>query len=86
MNNESKHIEKNEEYYSTSDLYLVSTLTLWFPIESLDKSNPEKTIFNFLLTTHFQETINKYWRNELLVEPKALLNNLKVIKTRLYEE
>ena len=84
---ENKHKPENENnYYNTSDLYLVATLTLWYPLESLDKTNPEKTVFNFLLTEDFQKTLDKYWRNELLVEPKALLNNLKVIKTRLYEE
>lgn len=82
-----KHNEsENEKIYSTSDLFLAATLTLWFPIQSLDKTEPQKVIFNFIFTNELQKTLDSYWRNELHVEPKALFNSLKTIKSRLYQE
>lgn len=82
-----KHNEsENEKVYSTSDLFLAATLTLWFPIESLDKTDTQKVIFNFTENDNLKTTVVAYWSNALQVEPKALLNSLKTLKSRLYQE
>lgn len=77
---------KDNKIYSTSDLFLAATLTLWFPVESLDKTDPQKVIFNFTEEENLKTTVDAYWSNALQVEPKALLNNLKTLKSRLYQE
>lgn len=82
-----KHNEaKDVQIYSTTDLFLAATLALWFPVDSLDKKDPQKVIFNFIEDASLEIALDAYWSNALQVEPKALLNNLKTLKSRLYQE
>jgi hypothetical protein len=82
-----KHYEQdNENIYSTTDLSIAATLAVWFPIESLTKLDLKKVAFNFTNALELQNVLALYWRNELKVEPKALLNSLKTIKLRLHQE
>ncbi len=73
------------DYYSSSDLGLVVVLSLYFPIDSLDKTNPQKVIFSFKRETGLDDLVANYWARRLQVEPQALLSQLKSIKTRIYE-
>jgi hypothetical protein len=72
-------------FFTTSDLFLATTLTLFYPIDGIDKMNPRKAIFLFKREKRLDELLSRYWNHELTVEPQALLNQLKAIKTRLYE-
>lgn len=71
--------------YSTTDLFLATTISLYFPLDSVDKTNPHKSIFNFRRTDDLDKIIEMYWRRELKIEPQSVLNQLKTIKSRLYE-
>jgi len=73
------------DYYSTSDIGLSTVLSLYYPIDSIDKSHPQKAVFSFMREDGLDNLIANYWARKLQVEPQALLSQLKAIKTRLYE-
>lgn len=76
---------KTNDYYSTSDLPLVATLALWFPIDCIDRSNSSKAVFYFQREAGLETLIESYWKRALQVEPQSYFAQLKIIKSRLYE-
>jgi len=74
----------NNDYYSTSDLSLATTLSLWCPIEDIDRSNPRKALFIFQNTGKLQELVAEYYRDEIKISPQVYFNQLRVVKARLY--
>jgi len=74
----------NEHYYQTSDLSLATTLSLWCPIEEIDRSNPRKALFIFHKTPELEKLIDQYFRNEIKVSPQVYFNQLRAVKARLY--
>ena len=72
------------DYYSTSDLALATAISLWYPIDAIDRQDPRKASFLFKRDEKFDELLEVYWKRELKVEPQAYFNQLKAIKTRLY--
>ena len=77
---------ETDDYYSTSDFALAATISLWHPIDAIDKSNPRKSQFIFKRDDGLDKLIGAFWKNELKVNPLAYFNQLKAIKARLYEE
>lgn len=77
---------KINDYYSTSDLALVATISLWFPTEAIDRTNPHKATFLFKREPDLDHLVESFWRRELKVEPQAYFSQLKAIKARLYGE
>jgi hypothetical protein len=75
-----------QEYFiRTSDLALATAIsTLGVAIEATDQDDPRRTIFIFAKSDHLTDIVNRYWRGELLIEPQAYFNQLKVLKTRIY--
>lgn len=73
-------------YYSTSDLALATAISLFYPLEAVDKQNPHKAQFLFKRDADLEQLIEAYWKGELKVNPAAYFQQLKIIKTRLYEE
>lgn len=80
----SKEILKQNNFYKTHDLALAGAITLWYPLEAIDKQNPTKAEFIFPRDEKLDELIELYWRGELRVNPLAYFNQLKTIKSRLY--
>ncbi len=76
--------ELNENYYQTSDLSLATTISLFCPIEDIDRSNPRKAIFIFRKTPELEKLIDQYFRNEIKISPQTYFNQLRVVKARLY--
>jgi len=76
--------ELNENYYQTSDLSLTTTISLFFPIEKIDRSNIRKAIFIFRKTPELEKLIDQYFRNEIKISPQVYFNQLRVVKARLY--
>ncbi len=74
-----------DEYFSSSDLALVTTLSLFYPIDSLDRSSPPKVQFYFKRDSDLDKIIESYWKGEIKINPQTFFNQLKIIKTRLYE-
>lgn len=74
-------------YGSTTDLSLAATLvTLGFQIHSIQKNLHSKAVFNFEQSTKLNQTIEAYWADRLVVNPKSFFDVIKHIKTRLYSE
>lgn len=74
----------SEKVFSTSDITLATTLSLWYPIESIDRTNPKRAIFIFVCDDKLNQLIQNYWKKEVLVEPRQYFDQLKAIKNRLY--
>ncbi len=74
------------DYYATSDLALAAALSLHYLIEAIDRQNPQKAQFLFKRDENLNQLIETYWKGELRVNPVAYFNQLKTIKSRLYEE
>jgi hypothetical protein len=73
-----------DDYYSTSDLALVAAISLYYPIEAIDKADPRKATFMFKREEKLDQFVEAYWRGELKVNPAAYFNQLKSCKSRLY--
>lgn len=75
------------DYFRSSDLALVVALSLFFPIEAIEKDTSRKAYFLFRKgADSFEEILKQYWSRELRVEPQSFFNQLKVIKARIYSE
>lgn len=72
------------ELYSTTDFTSAVTLSLFFPIEAIDKTNPYRSSFVFRRVDGFDQLLEQYWRRQLTVEPQMFAAQLKAIKTRLH--
>jgi hypothetical protein len=81
----TQHLSVND-FYTTSDLSLAAAISLWYPLESIDKRIPSKAQFLFKRDEQLDQLIESYWRGELRVSPQAYFNQLRVIKARLYGE
>lgn len=75
-----------EQYFKTSDLALAATLSLFIPIESIDRSDSSRVEFKFLTNKTTEKLINQYWKGELTVEPKQFFNQLRTLKARIYDK
>lgn len=73
------------EYFTTSDLALTSVISLWYPLDLIDKSNPKKAQFQFKRESGLDELVESYWRGDLRIEPKQFSSQMRIIKSRLYE-
>lgn len=73
------------EYFTTSDLSLAVALSLFFPIEGIDRTEPRRSQFQFKQSKELDETVTAYWRNELKVDAQTYFTQLRTVKTRLYE-
>jgi hypothetical protein len=77
---------KIDKYFSTSDLGLAATISLWYPLELVDRTqDPRKAFFIFQKTSQIEQLVREYWRGELKVNPQAHFNAIKAVKARLYE-
>lgn len=74
-----------DKYYSSNDLSLVSFLSLYFPIEALDRTDPSKTSFLFLRSEELEKLIEAFWKRKVQVNPQDYFNAIKNIKSRLYQ-
>lgn len=73
-------------HYSISDLALATTISLFFPIEAIDRQNPNKVQFLFKRNRNLTKLIKNYWQGKLRIEPQNYFNQLKAIKSRIYSE
>lgn len=75
----------NNNTYKTSDLALAATLSLSFPIQLIDKSNPRRVDFIFDYTHELQELVELCLKREAKVEPFMLYHQLRYLKSRIYD-
>ena len=71
--------------FSTFDLGLATTLVvLKYELILLDKTDPKKVRFVFKETKDIEQTMLKYWNNEITVPALTFFNTLKNLKNRIY--
>ena len=82
MNNK---ILKEKDFFKTSDLSLAVSLSLFCPLEAIDKPpNSNRGFFMFKISEQLDVLIGQYHKGELRIEPLSYFNQLRHIKTRLY--
>jgi len=75
----------SDENYKTSDLGLSATLTaIGFPVKSIDKTNPRRVVFLFENSPELQTKVNEFWSQDLLLPAAVLLENIRMLKARIY--
>lgn len=72
------------DYYATSDLGLATTLSLFYSLEAIDRTNPHKAQFLFKRSENLNQLIEAFWKKEIKVDPQTYFAQLKVLKARLY--
>lgn len=77
---------KTSDLFSTSDLALATTLSLYFPIKYIDRTNNDRVEFTFDNSSELQKLVEAFWRNELRIEPKQFYQQQRIIKARLYDK
>jgi len=80
-----KITSNNNHEYQTSDLACASALSLFFPLYDVDKRDTRRAYFIFERTNELEKIVAKFQRQELKVEPRAYFDQIKALKTRLYE-
>jgi len=72
-------------YFSSFDLGVSATLiSVGFKLVSLDKTNPRKVLFIFEKKVGIDEKVNDYFSGKLKVSARTLLDNIKMLKNRIY--
>ncbi len=79
-------IMKITDLFNTSDLSLVITISLHFPIKYIDRSNNNRIEFAFDNSLELQKLVEAFWQNELRIEPKQFYQQLRIIKARIYDK
>ncbi|MCX6761120.1 MAG: DUF5659 domain-containing protein [Candidatus Nealsonbacteria bacterium] len=75
-----------KDIFRTADLAITAALSVsGFVVDEVEKVSPTRSVFIFIDSAELQEAINKFWRGEMLIEPMAFFNQLKLLKARIYE-
>jgi hypothetical protein len=86
-NKTTRCLVKPDREFSTYDLGLAATLvTHGYSLWTLNKSNSKKVEFIFKRDESMDHTVQSYWRDELKVNPRVLLDNQKMLKNRIYSD
>lgn len=72
--------------YETKDFYIACLFrSLGIPVLRLRPSESNFIIFEFSITSQkAEEIIQHYWNRQLQVEPRALIDAINELKTRLH--
>ena len=71
----------------TYDIGVASALiSKGYQIENIDRKNPKKALFKFYSSESIQNTMEQYWKDDLKINARTLLDNLKMLKNRLYSQ
>ena len=84
MNINQAETNDKQNLFVSSDLALTTVVSLYFPIVVIDKQDPRKAQFIFNRSENLSELVDKYWKKELLIEPRQYFDQLKALKARLY--
>ncbi len=79
-------IEKINTTYQTADMACAAALSLFFPIDAVDRSGGRRVFFLFKHSPELDEFLEQFWKGEIQVEPRAYFDSIKAIKTRLYDQ
>lgn len=77
---------KLTDFERLSDLGLVTVVSLFVPIEAIDRDPKDapRVFFLFKKTPELARLIEAYWSGQLTIEPQQLLSQVKKIKARIH--
>ena len=73
------------DFYRTSDLACAAAVSLFVPLDSIDKTDRRRAFFIFERNGELDGLLEAFWKGTLQVEPRAYFDQIKALKTRLYE-
>ncbi len=73
------------DFLRTADLSLAAAILLFHPLEGIDRKDDRRSDFIFKRTSELDGLIERYWRREMRIDPKAYFDALRAIKARLYD-
>jgi len=80
-------MDYSNHYFFTHDLGLASALVVaGFPLDHLDKTNPQKVKFVFNRIEGQDEAVQAYWSDQLSLSVLSYFNAVKMLKNRIYSE
>jgi len=76
-----------KQIYETSDFGVCVVLyTLGFKLTSIDRSNPNRLVFEFEIEPDLTKVVESYFRGELRLDPRLILLNSRLIKSLIKEK
>lgn len=73
-------------YLEFTDQSIITTLYhMGIKIDSIDRTNPKKVTFIFKNSKKAIQIIKDFYKGKLQVEPSLFLDDLKKIKSRIYQ-
>lgn len=67
-------------FYQTGNLALAVAVSLYYPLEAVDRDDPYEVQFVFRHSPQFDELVEQFYGGELLVEPQAYVNQLRLLQ------
>lgn len=78
-------MKRDYDYMRVTDIGLAASLTAkGFVVSDLDKSNPRRVVFVFKQSPELQDTVSRFWSNQLLLPASVLLEHIRQLKSRIY--
>jgi hypothetical protein len=81
----NKKIKQKQSLFRTSDLALASALSLCQPFIRLEAVSASRFNFIFEKTEDTDYLVDKYWNNDMRVDPREYFDAIRSIKARLYD-
>lgn len=79
-------MKMDPDNFSTHDLTLAATLLVrGVPLKNIDKKNLKQSLFVFDRSEKLAEAVKRFWRRQELVEPLALSEQLRYLKSLIYQ-
>jgi len=73
------------DFYRTSDLACAAAVSLFVQLDSIDKTDRRRAFFIFERNDELDGLLESFRKGALQVEPRAYFDQIKALKTRLYE-
>ena len=73
------------DFYRTSDLACAAAISLFVQLDSIDKTDRRRAFFIFERNDELDGLLESFRKGALQVEPRAYFDQIKALKTRLYE-
>lgn len=79
-------IVRAQDVYRTSDLALAAALSLFYPLDAMDRRADGPVVFVFRRAAHLDTLLERYWRGVLRVEPQAYCQQVHMLQHCVCQE
>ncbi|MCX6734316.1 MAG: DUF5659 domain-containing protein [Candidatus Peregrinibacteria bacterium] len=74
------------ELIGVADLGCATAIACYFPVEYLDRQNPNRVQFCFKRDKSIERITEQFWKGTLMINAVAYYNAFKLLKARLRNE